>query len=791
MKKILNKIVLLMVALLMPVQSVLAVTINSLKYNEGAVYGDFDIYGKINGDSLMGTSFAMEGYTVLFKAKDHDAEEDTAYNFDRETFENQLNQEYEDYIEQYKDNADFPKLPVEPEEPDISFMNDNEEAANYFWTENTYVGVIDKCIELYRSLDDQEAVAKLENYKNWIYDSVNYMIARYQYINDVKAYINRKRAEDGIEPTHIDINSQEILVRYLLQNGEVTKNGVKLKLKGIETSAGNAVRVEYTITNTSDVKKDYKTATVSDIMFSFNDRAAMVKDGRKSIVLTQDSLYYYQEQMTYGAQLYIDFETEATTSWIGNYRQMFDNRYVDGTVTSISSATDNIDTGLAYSWSGTLDPGESVTKVAIFSVKNAPMGKVNLFKKGNTTGVPDEVLERVIGGAFIVPTNDTGEWVAQVDGEVVTLYSDDMFLFNNDVLNLYEPTDEITAIGFDGEYDGEEHFVTILGTLPGDTVTYSTDGVNYSSTVPKYSELGEYTTYYKVERSGEEPVTGSSTIKISPKVLKSEDITIDIGNPEKEYTGSAIEPEVTVKHNSTVVPSSEYDVTYDNNTEIGVASVIVSDKEGGNYIIEDTTSYFEIVAPGKVNVIEPSTPNSYSGSFAEAPILVKSKIELTDAEKQKLIDGKNMDIYLEVKDISDSISKEEKNKIDKKLSKGDTVGLYLDVSLFKKFDGENPEKINSTKKPIKITFEIPEKLRKEGRKFVIYRYHNGTVTELNVTVEGNYATFETDEFSSFALAYNDSNETSNPKTGDNIIYYVGVLVLSLVGLVYFKRKRIN
>lgn len=790
MKKLLNKIVLLMVALLMPVQSVLAVTINSLKYNEGAVYGDFDIYGKINGDYLMGTSFAMEGYTVLFKAKDHDAEEDTAFNFDREQFEDKVNREYDAYIEQYKDNADFLKEPVSPDEPDIDFIYQDEEVVNYYMTESTYVGFIDKCIEFYTTKGDQETVDKLKEHKNWIYDSVNYMMARYQYINDVKAYINKKRTEDGIEPTHIDINSQEILVRYLLQNGEVTKNGVKLKLKGIETSAGNAVRVEYTITNTSDVKKDYKTATVSDIMFSFNDRAALIKDGRKSIVLTQDSLYYYQEQMTYGAQLYIDFETEATTSWIGGYRQMFDNRYVDGTVTSISSATDNIDTGLAYSWSGTLDPGESVTKVAIFSVKNAPMGKVNLFKKGNTTGIPDEVLERVIGGAFIVPANDTGEWVAQVDGEVVTLYADDMFLLNNDVLNLYEPADEITAIGFDGEYDGKEHFVTILGTLPGDTVTYSTDGVNYSSTVPKYSELGTYTTYYKVERDGEEPVTGTSTIKISPKVLKSEDITIDIGNPEKEYTGNPIEPEVTVKHDKTVIPPSEYNVNYDNNTEIGVATVTISDSEGGNYVIEDTTSYFEIVAAGKVNVVEPATPNSYSGSFAEAPISVKSKIELTDDEKQKLIDGKNMDIYLEVKDISDSISKDEKEKISKKLNKGDTVGLYLDVSLFKKFEGENPEKINSTKKPIKITFEIPEGLRKDGRRFVIYRYHNGTVSELNATVDGKYATFETDAFSSFALVYNDSKDP-NPKTNDNIIYYVGILVLSSIGLVYFKNKKHN
>ncbi len=149
-----------------------------------------------------------------------------------------------------------------------------------------------------------------------------------------------------------------------------------------------------------------------------------------------------------------------------------------------------------------------------------------------------------------------------------------------------------------------------------------------------------------------------------------------------------------------------------------------------------------------------------------------------------------MDIYLEVKDISNSISKDEKDKISKNLNKGDTVGLYLDVSLFKKFEGENPEKINSTKKPIKVTFEIPENLRKDGRRFVIYRYHNGTVSELNVTVDGKYATFETDAFSSFALVYNDSKDP-NPKTNDNIIYYVGILVLSSIGLIYFKNKKYN
>ena len=58
-------------------------------------------------------------------------------------------------------------------------------------------------------------------------------------------------------------------------------------------------------------------------------------------------------------------------------------------------------------------------------------------------------------------------------------------------------TTEVTATGYEQAYDGVAHSITV--TAPsGATVTYSTDGTNYSSENPSYSDVGNYTVYYKV-----------------------------------------------------------------------------------------------------------------------------------------------------------------------------------------------------------------------------------------------------------------------------------------------------
>ncbi len=72
----------------------------------------------------------------------------------------------------------------------------------------------------------------------------------------------------------------------------------------------------------------------------------------------------------------------------------------------------------------------------------------------------------------------------------------------------------ITANGYSGEYDGEYHYITV-NAPDGTTVTYSTDGITYTSTNPGYAEKGSYTVYYKVEKNNYNTVTGYSCVDIS------------------------------------------------------------------------------------------------------------------------------------------------------------------------------------------------------------------------------------------------------------------------------------
>lgn len=50
-------------------------------------------------------------------------------------------------------------------------------------------------------------------------------------------------------------------------------------------------------------------------------------------------------------------------------------------------------------------------------------------------------------------------------------------------------------------YDGLPHSVTIQGLLQSDSVSYSTDGFNFSPEAPSFTAVGEYIVYYSVERN--------------------------------------------------------------------------------------------------------------------------------------------------------------------------------------------------------------------------------------------------------------------------------------------------
>ena len=143
-------------------------------------------------------------------------------------------------------------------------------------------------------------------------------------------------------------------------------------------------------------------------------------------------------------------------------------------------------------------------------------------------------------------------------------------------------------------------------------------------------------------------------------------------------------------------------------------------------------------------------------------------IVMTDAEKTNYDNGIDTSVYLDVKDISGTVPAEEKAKIESKL--GDNkIAMYIDASLFLK-QGDTTRQITQTNGKIKVTIKIPAAYLNTTtgttRTYEIVRYHDGVAEVIGGTfnADTNEFTFETDKFSTYAIAYKDAAITTTTTT---------------------------
>ena len=135
-------------------------------------------------------------------------------------------------------------------------------------------------------------------------------------------------------------------------------------------------------------------------------------------------------------------------------------------------------------------------------------------------------------------------------------------------------------------------------------------------------------------------------------------------------------------------------------------------------------------------------------------------LSLTDAEV-----AQGVNVWLDIQDMSASVPQTDKTLIQN--TSGDyTVGLYLDINLFKKVGSNDATKVTETKGKVKASIVIPESLWKSGRTFEIIRVHDGVATAIAGTYDENthVFTFETDKFSTYALTYKDPDSSSDSGT---------------------------
>ena len=196
-------------------------------------------------------------------------------------------------------------------------------------------------------------------------------------------------------------------------------------------------------------------------------------------------------------------------------------------------------------------------------------------------------------------------------------------------------------------------------------------------------------------------------------------------------------------------------------------------------------------------------------NYAEATLenFEPSELEnlLSEEEKELVELGYDANIYLTVDKLNENeITNEEKVLINNAINSETEIGLYLDINLFKVIGKNEPVNISELDNKIKITITIPEEL-KGMDSYKIIRIHNNKVDILDTQIDGDKLIFETDSFSTYALAYTkastegdveedkkdekstiinneDKTETKSPKTGDNIIKYVVLMLTSIIGI---------
>lgn len=175
--------------------------------------------------------------------------------------------------------------------------------------------------------------------------------------------------------------------------------------------------------------------------------------------------------------------------------------------------------------------------------------------------------------------------------------------------------------------------------------------------------------------------------------------------------------------------------------------------------------------PDNGNIYDKTPVTNVGKAVFDNVMNVVLNIDITPEESLAMANGEDMNIFLEVKDASETAPKEDVEKVNEAVSEnGIKLGMILDISLFKQI-GNNPTiAITETKEPITITFKMPEALiNSDGavdRTYYIIRVHDGKTEIIYGTynAETNEFTFETDKFSTYAIAYSDKAKNTSAPT---------------------------
>lgn len=420
---------------------------------------------------------------------------------------------------------------------------------------------------------------------------------------------------------------------------------------------------------------------------------------------------------------------------------------------------------------------------------------------------------------------------------------------------------------------GDEVTLTInaTSTLEGANITYSWDGgdayIQPDSALDEWGQISNNTNTLTVsKREGQQNYfctvsDGQVTRYIYFMLISKETITGSIlanGEHPGTYAGTYIyvtKPSSSIKIEIPAT-STEGDIEYtwyydaegysiperlDNTTNTVIATKSAM-TEQNPYAWEVYQCYLE---DGNERIrywimlfcLDPEKPLSEINKIGEETPEIEIKTENEDLanavfdgnELTALSGGAPLEVTLSA-ELKQTVSQDEKKAIDKKLDQNSNVGMYLDINLFKGFEGAEANQVAELNKAIDISVDMPENLinTEDGveREYSIVRVHNGVAEIIPCAYDKatNKVAFSSDKFSTYTLVYtdtvddkapdnaldknennnaeketansnkNDASEEKSPATGDNLakgIWLVLVIVFqaAVVTLLAVKKAR--
>lgn len=257
---------------------------------------------------------------------------------------------------------------------------------------------------------------------------------------------------------------------------------------------------------------------------------------------------------------------------------------------------------------------------------------------------------------------------------------------------------------------------------------------------------------------------------------------------------------------------------------------------GGVTVIAE---FAKIIPPMDYIITGNETENSNIGVVESEKVIetldksLEADKELNQKVEEERQKGNQVTVEITMEELDEkSVKDEEKQKILQNIAKNQTVHQYFDISILVRTSEKELGKLTELTEEMTFSMEIPEELIQEGRTFYIINLHGDEVKIIDATLNGTKLKFVTSHFSTFALAYEDEKtiddgvtendgsqempggaiqepteepkeevkeeqqnenkeeakeEVNVPNTGDNIVLYVLLAIVALVGIILLKK----